>query len=131
MIMLAVVLILAAGFGLGGGWLLQRVPLPPLAQDIAAMVIGSVLGGLTALYRWDVFLPQPERGGIGAFALDPFNPLQWLVVVLLACGLHFGLRALGHAGHAVLAKNHAVIVAGLGALLGVVRIVVLVRGSAA
>lgn len=129
MIMPAVVLNLAAGFGLGGGWLLQRVPLPPLAQDIAAIVTGSVLGGLTALSRWDVFLPQPDGGGIGAFSLDPFDLVQWLVVVLLACVLHFGLCAMGHAGHAVLAKNHAVVVAGLGVLLGVVRIAVLVRGS--
>jgi hypothetical protein len=127
----AVVLILAVGLGLGGGWLLQRVPLPRLVQDIAAMVIGSVLGALTALFKWDAFLPQPESGGIGAFALDPFDPVQWLAVLLLACGLHFGLRAVGHAGHAVLSKNHAVIVAGVGALLGVVRIAVLVRGSAA
>jgi len=113
--------ILAIGLGLASGWLVHRIPIRPIAQDIGATLIGWVVGCFTVgavAFVWLIFFHlEAERGGLGAVSLG----LSETIVIGLPIAVLLAIvarTALARTGPARLASQSPILLGGLGALLG-------------
>ena len=108
--------VVAALIGLGLGWGFQRLPGRPLALSVGAMLFGWVLGSVSAATLWILFPPNH----LDVLAVS-FGLAEGAISALLVCGLALATHAaLGWVDHWVvgLAKHRALILGGLGGLLG-------------
>lgn len=118
MTVLAVLAALTLGSALG--WLCRLVPVRPAAQDLAATVIGWVVGSAVRVVVTVLTFRLPDSGGLGAVSFGISEAIVfWIpILILLALVARLALHRLGAMGPAILGTHPSIFLGGVAAVVG-------------